>query len=304
MAIRRECCRKFGSQYSLCGVRNLGSDLTELCRLCYVQVTVMKPEKPPVRDTKQTTRRRYWRITYSNARPDDDPKLFKDRDAMAFCELAAGLPQMGYDYATTIHLYPDDERKLTEFPPFGRSDVLVLTTRPPLHDKVGIIPSHRKVIHGAKTELEDVLFTELSKYVAYCTRKHVELSNYGAGCVKVAEPERWKHIELYEYSGAEILRHYVGPEPGKRVENHRSTIAFFLRANGIPGINCDFVASFGMDGNGTLIWNRLIRTRYPHWLASPRFVMAELIYKKQIPPKPLTPEFVDEGDYVEVRLLT
>ena len=266
--------------------------------------TFMKPNKTPGSEPKPNARPRYWRLTYSNARPDDEPKLFKDRDAMAFCELTALMPQMGYDYATTVHLYPDDERTLKEFPRFGPSDLLVLTTRPPLHDKVGIIPPHRKVIHGAKTELEAMLFKVMSQYLEYCTRKHVELSQFGASCLKVTEPEKWKHVELYEYSGAEILKHFVGPEPVRPDEKHRSSIAFFLRANQISGINCDFIASFGMDGNGTLMWNRLIRTRYPEWLVSPHFVMAELIYKKPLPPRPLTPEFVDDGDCFEVRLLT
>jgi len=32
--------------------------------------------------------------------------------------------------------------------------------------------------------------------------------------------------------------------------------------------------------------------------------MAEIIFKQPIPDKPLTPEFVDDGAKVEVRLLT
>lgn len=252
----------------------------------------------------QRTQGRLFRLTYSNARPDDDPKLFKCRDAIAFYELAAPLLESGYKVGTTIHFYPDDERKLTEFPAFESSDLLVLTTRPPLHDQVGIIPPHRKIIHAAKTELEAVIFEALSEYFEYCTRKHVQLTKRGEGCLRVEQSQKWGHVELYEYSGAEILRHYIGPEPVKPQANHHSSIACFLRINRLPKINCDFVASFGMDGYGTLMWNRIIRMRYPEWLASPRFVMAELVYKKAIPARPITPEFIDEGEYVEVRLLT
>ena len=223
---------------------------------------------------------------------------------MAFCELNAELSRVGYDYATTIYLYPDDDRPLSDFPALQASDLLVLTTRPPLHDQVGIIPPHRKVIRAAKTELEAVLFEELSKYFEFCTRKHVQLTKHAVSRLRVEQPSKWAHVELYEYSGAEIQKHYVGPEPLKPEPDRHSTIAFFLRANRLPKINCDFVASFGMDGYGTLIWNRLIRVCYPEWLESPRFVMAELIYRKAIPPKPITPEFVDDGGSVEVRLLT
>jgi hypothetical protein len=247
---------------------------------------------------------RVYRLTYSNGRPDDDPKLFRDRDAIAFCELNAELCRLGYSYGTTIYLYPDDDRKLLAFPAFRPSDLLVLTTRPPLHDQVGIVPPRRKVIRAAKTELEAILFEELANYFEFCTRKHVELTKHAVNRLKVEQPGKWRHVELYEYGPAIIQKHYLGPEPLKPQANRHSTIAFFLRANGLSKIGCDFLASFGMDGYSTLIWNRLIRTRFPEWLTSPRFVMAELIYKREIPPKPITPEFVDDGESVEVRLLT
>lgn len=264
----------------------------------------MKPVPPTTKVPPPSLRNCYYRLTYSNSRADEDPQLFKGRDGIAFLELAAGLPALGYDFGTTIYLYPDDERKLTAFPAFRPSDLLVLPTRPPLHDKVGVFPRRRKVIHETKTELEAALFGVLAKYFEFCSRKHVILSKYGASRIRVKDPQKWAHIEVYEYCGAEIYRHYIGPEPVRPDAPHKSTIAFFLRANDVPGLSCDFIASFGMDGYGTLIWNRIIRQQHPEWLAQPGFVMAELIFKKRIPEAPLTPGFVDDGACVEVRLLT
>jgi hypothetical protein len=264
----------------------------------------MKPTPPSAQPDPLYPRGRYFRLTYSNARLDDDPKLFQGRDGVAFCELASVLPSLGYDYGTTIHLYPDDERPLSAFPAFHPSDLLVLPTRPPLHDKVGITRPHRKIIHETKTELEAALFKELAKHFEYCTRKHVLLSKTGTDCLRGKDARKWSHVELYEYCGAEILQHFVGPEPIRPEQNHRSTVAFFLRANRVPGVNCDFIASFGMDGYGTLIWNRIVRQQHPDWLAKPGFVMAELVFKKEIPSKPLTPEFIDDGSFIEVRILT
>jgi hypothetical protein len=264
----------------------------------------MKPERPPTQVEGTAPRSRYFRLTYSNVPPDEDPKLFKGRDGIAFCELAAVLPAMGYDFGTTIHLYPDDERSLSAFPQFRPSDLLVLPTRPPLHDKVGIIPPRRKIIHATKTGLEAALFKTLARYFEFCTRKRVKLSKYGASRIRVQDSQNWEHVEVYEYCGAEILKYYVGLEPVRPVAKHKSTIAFFLRVNCVPVLDCGFVASFGMDGYGTLIWNRFIRRAHPEWLAKPGFVMAELIFKKPIPDKPLTPDFVDDGAHVEVRLLT
>ena len=59
-----------------------------------------------------------------------------------------------------------------------------------------------------------------------------------------------------------------------------------------------------MDAYSTLIWNRMVRARFSSWLASPRFVMAELVYKKHLPAHPITPEFNDDGEYVDVNILT
>src|SRR5258708_3227122 len=100
-------------------------------------------------------------------------------------------------------------------------------------------------------------------------------------------------IGIKHRCGAKIMRHYFGPEPVKPKANRCSSIAFFLRTNHVPKLNCAFIASFGMDGYRTLIWNRIIRNKFPNWLSSPRFVMAELIFKdpvNPIPLKPLTPE--------------
>ncbi len=77
-----------------------------------------------------------------------------------------------------------------------------------------------------------------------------------------------------------------------------------MRINQVPGVNSDCIASFGIDAYSTLIWNRLVRQRFAHLLTSPCFVMAELVFNKPIPLRPLTPEFVDDGDIVDVRLLT
>jgi hypothetical protein len=264
----------------------------------------VNPKASLSKSQRAPARGRVYRLTYSNSRLDDDPKLFQCRDAMAYSELNAALVTLGYEYATAVHLYPEDERRLNEFPAFKPADMIVLTTRPPLHDQVGIIPQHRKVIRAAKTELETVLFGVLAQHLEFCSRKHVELTKHAVGCLRVEQPAKWGHVEFYEYSGAEIQKFFIGPEPLKPPVDRHSSVAFFLRANQIPTIGCDFVASFGMDGYGTLIWNRIIRQRYPEWLASPRFVMAELIYKKPLPPKPISPEFVDDGEHVEVRLLT
>jgi hypothetical protein len=247
---------------------------------------------------------RLFRLTYSNASPDDDPRLYKARDCVAFCELSPVFYSFGYEFGTTVHLYPEDERPLSQFPAFRPADLLLLTTRPPLHDvKPDELYSSRKRIYPGKTGVEAALGPELLKFFSYCSRKHVILTDHGASFLGVPDALKWKHVEVYEYRNAEILCHHV-PETLKPPVGRRSTIAFFLRVNQVPHIGCDFAASFAMDAYGTLIWNRIVRTRFPEWVKKPQFVMAEVVFKRDLPDMPLTPEFADDEDLIQVRVLT
>lgn len=97
----------------------------------------------------------------------------------------------------------------------------------------------------------------------------------------------------------------------RRSESHSpSTVTFLVRVNGLagvddtPGVPCGFLASFGMDGYSTLIWNRVVRLQHPQWLTTPGFVMAELIFKQPIPRRPLTADFATDPAFIEVKILT
>jgi hypothetical protein len=70
-------------------------------------------------------------------------------------------------------------------------------------------------------------------------------------------------------------------------------MAFFLRVSGIPGYDCGVIACFGMSGMETLIWNRVVRMRYPDWYGHDHFVVAELTIGA-IPERPITLDFIDE----------
>jgi hypothetical protein len=59
-----------------------------------------------------------------------------------------------------------------------------------------------------------------------------------------------------------------------------------------------------MDGYSTLIWNTIVRLKYPYLFTQPGFVMAELIFKQPIPDNPLTPEFAADPAFLEVNILT
>jgi hypothetical protein len=259
-------------------------------------------DSPPPREPLQTTPR-YFRLTYSSAGLEDGPTLYKCRDAVAFDELTAGLPAKGFRYGTTIQFYPADERPATDLPAFRAGDLLVLTTRPPVHDGVTIAPP-RKIIRRAKSVLEDAVFAELLKSFRFCTRKNVQLTGRAKARLR-HDPDRWESLEFHEYSPtADILSHHVGPVEVPRPRLPTTTVAFLVRTTTMKGFPCSLLASFGLAGYTTLIWNRIVRVRYPEWIDRPGFVMAELIFRKPIPERPLTPEFADDPQHVEVHLLT
>lgn len=256
---------------------------------------------------------RYFHLTYSNAPPDDVPKLFQGRDGAAFDELAATLPPLGYQFGTTIHFYPNDERAIKEFPSLRASDLLVLTTRPPLTDREALSPP-RRIIWSSTNDLEKLIFKQLFHYISYCTRKHIKLTPAAQDRL-IGDASKWKSLEFFEHSGlthplgvAHIQKHLALPKKSQRGTN--STVAFLFRADSLPGVEstpglpCGFLASFGMDGYSTIIWNTIVRVKYSHLVAKPGFVMAELIFKQPIPNRPLTPEFATDPDFLEVNLLT
>lgn len=262
---------------------------------------------------KQVAKRRFFRVTYSNTGPEDEPKLFQGRDGIAFNELAAALTEQGYEYGTTIHFYPDDKRSIKEFPNLRANDLLVLTTRPPLSDREGFLHP-KKIIRNSKNDLEKLIFKQLFKYFSHCTRTQLSLSPEAQECL-TADVRKWKSLEFFEvsrvahpYAEAHIRRHAAAAEKpeGKRP----STAAFILHVNSLPGVDdtpglpCGLLACFGMDGYSTLIWNRIVRLKYPLLLTKPGFVMAELTFKEPIPRRPLTPEFADNPSRIQVKLLT
>jgi hypothetical protein len=273
----------------------------------------MKRLQPLAHLYVQTSQRRFFRLTYSNTGPEDEPKLFQGRDGIAFNEVGAALIAHGYEYGTTIHFYPDDERRLTEFPPLRDTDLMVLTTRPPLTDREAFLPP-KKIIRNSKNDLEKLIFKQLFRYFAHCTRKQLKLTPDAQACL-LADARKWQSLEFFEVSGvthpyaeAHIQKHVASAQ--KPEGEHPSTVVFLVRVNSLPGVEetpglaCGLLACFGMDGYSTLIWNRIVRLRYPELLTKPGFVMAELVFKKPIPRRPLTPEFATDPAYVEVKLLT
>ena len=230
-------------------------------------------------------------------RNGEEPNVSKIRDGAAFSEVTAPLTKLGYEYGHLIFNPPYNPRKRAElgkeqFQCIKPEDLIVLTTRPPLDDSRH---GDKKLVRQSRTHLEVQIFAECRKYLAVCARTHVQLAKLVGANFDKAD------LVFHSYKSARLK--YYKPLDEFRPTNvpKRSNIAigFFLRTKTIPEYGCGLLASFGMGGRETLIWNRIVRTRFPEWVNRCAFIVAEMKLAR-IPKTPVTLEFVDQ---VKVKIL-
>jgi hypothetical protein len=234
----------------------------------------------------------YHRFAYSMPlRSGQGPNLSKIRDGAAFGEITAALVKLGYEYGQMIYNPPFNPAKDTgpgaeQFHFVKPGHLMVLTTRPPLDD---VMHGDKKLVLPSRTHLENQVFMECRKYFAVCSRSHVQLTPAAGANFEKAELifHQHKSARLKFYKRLDEFR-------GKCVSKKANvSLGFFLRTQAIPEYGCGLLASFGMGSRETLIWNRIVRTRFPEWVSRSAFIVAEMNLNA-IPANPVTLEFVDQ----------
>jgi hypothetical protein len=238
------------------------------------------------------TSKQFHRFAYSTpVRPGDIAKPSKIRDGGAFSEITAPLGKLGYEYGTILFNSPFDPKKDKKlghehFSFIKPDDLIVLTTRPPLDDQ-----NHgdKKRVNESSTHLEEQVFAEFQKYLSICARSHVQLTP-AVG----ANFERFD-LKFYQHKNARLKSYRAHRESHsiKTPEDSEFAIGFFLRTPSIPVYGCGLLACFGMGGWETLIWNRIVRTRFPDWVSRPSFVISQFDMKG-LPDHPPTLAFADK----------
>ncbi len=217
-------------------------------------------------------------------------KPSKIRDGAAFTELTARLTKLGYEYGDIIFNSPFDPKKdkklgREHFNFIKPKDLIVLATRPPLDDRKH---GDKKHLDESSSHLEEQVFAEFRKYLAICARSHVQLTQAVGAKFERAD------LMFYQHKSARLkyfkrLDEFRNKKPTKDSE---TAIGFFLRVPAIPVYGCGLLACFGMGGWETLIWNRIVRTRFPKWVNRPSFVIGQFDMRG-LPPRPPTLDFVD-----------
>jgi hypothetical protein len=233
--------------------------------------------------------RYFHRFAYSADKRAPNP--FKARDGAAFCELTAPLVDFGYRFGQLIYNPPDDPEKTPRLGPdcfqfIKPDDLVVLATRPPIYD---LHSGDKRRMLKSCTHLEKQIFTKCEKYIEICARSHIELSESVA-----AKFERGV-MDFQQNKGARLraYRPLTGNRWTKVPKGTDLAIGFFLHTRTIPKYGCGLVVSFGMGGWETLVWNRIVRTRFADWLRDPIFIVAEMTIG-EFPQNSATLDFVDQ----------
>jgi hypothetical protein len=211
-------------------------------------------------------------------------KIHQRRDLAAAIEILRVLLRMGYELGESILSFPPEKSPPPEGPegslyPVDLSfvkpgDVLLQTTRPPIHD---VHESPRKKVERGFTDLERPLFDVWGQYIAHCARSHMELHEALHDALPAGYENR-RGMEFREAIGApyKALNDFVGSGWRNTPKSERRTSAFLLRVEeaweGGPGL----IGAFGVDGTATLVWAYRLGRDLSHLLEEPGFVVAEM----------------------------
>jgi hypothetical protein len=248
--------------------------------------------------------RRFYRYAYS-LRGDvtGSPALHKLRDGDAFIELMPVLSSLGAVCGGTLLNLPGEDQDDTSgrfLGSLGPSDLIVVTTRPPLHDRSEEI---RRALIPTGAVLETAIHQALRCCFKFCNRSKIHLVRSLGEQLKSEYADR-EQITFRVYKkkppmGANAAYQYL--QADYEGNPHRPkfaprTAVFLIRTalwkNGPTVLN-----AFGMSGNQGLIWAHLLKTRHPEFLTGcgPLFYMGEVTLQ-DIPPRPLDLTFADSWE--------
>jgi hypothetical protein len=236
-------------------------------------------------------------------------ELAKNRDAAAFTEMMAALSARGGRFESMIFNYAqacgEGENAAAmndEFRFLRQDDLLVMVTRPPLHDEV---VGHRKYVPRSGTALERRIFDAVEDYLHTCSRAHLRLQEHlVTAWEKVCghTPATGRRSTLADFKFCQNcdarLRSWNTLDHGsraRRVDHGREyrSLGCFLHVPRIEEFGCRLIVSFGMGSLENLIWSRIVRTRFDRWLDEPVFALAEMDLN-HVPQDPVTLQFAHD----------
>jgi hypothetical protein len=206
------------------------------------------------------------------------------RDGGGYAELLAALLVMGAAPGDIwFNHKPREEDPEAAFRRLDHNDLLVLPTRPPLHDKGEGQP--RRHLRPSGTAFEKAIHAPFHAFFRRCARNAVALADEPARRLPNDKRNR-RSTTYYQYTrnGLEVTWAFYKTLEGRKPPSSRDrTTAVFLIF--VPSLWKDgpaLLSAFGMGANETLLWCHLLRTRMASLLTNvlastvPRFIMCEL----------------------------
>jgi hypothetical protein len=206
------------------------------------------------------------------------------RDGGGFAELMAAMIRLGAGMGDIWFNHKPREEDVAEtFRRLTNKDMIVLPTRPPLHDKGEGQP--RRHLRPSSTALERAIHEPFHLLFRRCARNSVALAEEPARLLDPDKKNR-RTTTYYQYTrnGLEVTWAFYKTLEGRKptAARDRTTAVFLVYVPQIWANGPGLLSAFGMGANETLLWCHLLRTRMNHLLVdvlkspTPRFVMCEL----------------------------
>jgi hypothetical protein len=174
-----------------------------------------------------------------------------------------------------------------------------MSARPPLSDddQGDDTPAGRRRIERSHNDLEELIFATVRRYFEISSRKVIKLTKAVADKLPVeAKCKAEIQFCMGNTRTADYARYRMyGSKFWQNPLEASRTAVYLLYTPSLWENGPSLLASFGLSGPENLIWNHLVRVRYPDLLRSPRFVMAEMSLG-EIPEFPTSLAFADNWE--------
>jgi hypothetical protein len=206
------------------------------------------------------------------------------RDGGGYAELMAALIRFGARPGDIwFNHKPREESLEAAFRRYSGADILVLPTRPPLHDKGEGQP--RRHLRPSSTGFERMVHAPFHLFFGRCARNAVTLAEEPARRLPGDKRNR-KSTTYYQYTrnGLEVTWAFYKTLDGRKppASRDRTTAVFLTHVPALWQDGPSLLSAFGMGANETLLWCHILRARMHDLLLDvlrtpvPRFLMCEL----------------------------
>ena len=242
--------------------------------------------------------KRVFRFAYHASQISDvRMRAHQLRDGDAFLELLPLLNQHGYQYEGLLLNPPSNKREeapVVDISFLSTDDLIVLTTRPPLHD---LKVRDKRLIRRSYTNLEELIFAAIKpKYLTRSARSRIVLSESIAQKLK-PEFKNKADIVFHSSVSSSYLRYRKSED--EPYHNHpgrdERTAVYLIQVPAVWPNGPKLLVSFAMAGTETLVWNHLLRTRFSDWLDAYEFLIAEVVLGP-VPEKPVDLSFAKDWE--------